>query len=116
MLTFEDSTNSKNHLLTLRRNTSTLPLEKILARPPRNPQRWLQLARLGAARATGRGTRQHILSTFFTTNGDYVTYSPTATSIQIVLISRTSSTDPWGTAIILCHMPSLSTIRLTLSL
>ena len=37
-----------------------LPLNTILSRPPRNRQRWRQLARLVAARASGRGTRQKI--------------------------------------------------------
>ena len=41
-----------------------LPLEQILSPHPRNRQRWLQLARLVAARASDRGTGQQILSTF----------------------------------------------------
>ena len=42
-----------------------LPLEQILSPHPRNRQRWLQLARLVAARASDRGTGQQILSTFY---------------------------------------------------
>jgi hypothetical protein len=42
-----------------------LPLEQLLTRPPRNRQRWLHLARLVAARASGRGTGQQMLSTFY---------------------------------------------------
>ena len=42
-----------------------LPLENIMSRPSRNRQRWLQLARLVAARASDRGTGQQILSTFY---------------------------------------------------
>ena len=40
-----------------------------LSRPARNQQLWLQLARLlVAARASGRGTEQQIISTFYTYN------------------------------------------------
>ena len=42
-----------------------LPLERLLIRPSRNRQRWLHLARLVAARASGRGTGQQMLSTYY---------------------------------------------------
>ena len=45
-----------------------LPLEQILSRPPRNRQRWLQLARLVAARASDRDTGQQNFSTFYPYN------------------------------------------------
>jgi len=41
-----------------------LPLERLLLRPSRSRQRWLHLARLVAARASGRGTGQQMLSTY----------------------------------------------------
>jgi hypothetical protein len=42
-----------------------LSLVNILSRLPRNRQRWLQLARLVAARASDRSAGQQILSTFY---------------------------------------------------
>ena len=42
-----------------------LPLERLLRRPARRRQRWLHLARLVAARASGRGTGQQMLSTYY---------------------------------------------------
>jgi hypothetical protein len=42
-----------------------LPLERLLRRPARSRQRWLHLARLVAARAIGRGTRQQMFSTYY---------------------------------------------------
>ena len=42
-----------------------LLLERLLRRPARRHQRWLHLARLVAARASGRGTGQQMLSTYY---------------------------------------------------
>jgi hypothetical protein len=42
-----------------------LPLERLLCRPARSHQRWLHLARLVAARASGRGTGQPMLSAYY---------------------------------------------------
>jgi hypothetical protein len=127
MLTFDDSTNSKSHLLTLRSNTSTCLYNKSCLDLPEigndgfSLHAWLQLVPVTVTRDSKISLPSiHITlllpSLFnFTTNAGCVSYCST-TPIEIVLTSQTSSTDPKGTAIIHYHEPLLSTIRLILSL
>ena len=55
-----------------------LPLEQLLRRPARRRQRWLNLARLVAARASGNGTGQQMLSTYYS-------YTPSSHQVRTTL-------------------------------
>ena len=55
-----------------------LPLEQLLRRPARRRQRWLNLARLVAARASGIGTGQQMLSTYYP-------YTPSSHQVRTTL-------------------------------
>ena len=66
MLTSAESTNSKMPLLTRQNNISICLLnDYYVGQPALRRQRWLHLARLVAARASGRGTGQQMLSTYY---------------------------------------------------
>ena len=55
-----------------------LPLEQLLRRPARRRKRWLNLARLVAARASGSGTGQQMLSTYYS-------YTPSSHQVRTTL-------------------------------